>query len=165
MPDPDLRAIWAVLQTVAEGPDSGMDVVESGVEVSAGMVLLGVDNLGRRLLLIPLRLGEAFGEDRTGRAVHLIRVTYQETAYLCAICIQADLNEEFARFVSELLPEVVEAHSPAHATLEVLDRWKRLFSDAESAGLLSEQARTGHATRWASDARAATTPNANAPKM
>jgi hypothetical protein len=133
----DLRATWSVLQTEAAKTGTGITVVDSGVELLAGKVLVGVDSGTRRVLLIPLRPGEAFAEDRTGRSVHLVRISHEGTDYLGAVSLQPDLDEVFAQFASELLFGIAEAESPARATVAALERWRRLFSEADRSGLLS----------------------------
>lgn len=138
MADLDLTAVWAVLETEARGDDSGIEAAPSGIHVRAGDALLGVDGGGRRHLLIPLQAGEAFAEDRTGRSVQLVKVDHGTTTYLSAMCLQADLDGVFAQFCSELLDEIRDATSPAQATVTALDRWRRLFSEADGSGLLSE---------------------------
>lgn len=138
MPDLELTAVWSVLETEARGDDPGIEAAPSGVVVSAGEALLGVDSLGRRHLLIPLQAGEAFAEDRTGRSVHLVKIEHGATTYLSAVGLQSDLDEVFAQFCSELLDDIRDATSPAQATVTALDRWRRLFSEADGSGLLSE---------------------------
>lgn len=143
MPDNDLHSIWSVLQTEASGPEAAIEAVPSGIQIKAGEVLLGVDNNGRRILLVPLRPGEAFAEDKSGRAIRLLRVKYENTTYLAAVSLREDLDSVFTQFVSELLTEISEAASPAAATVAALSRWRLLFSYGEPAGFLSDQALIG----------------------
>lgn len=138
MPDTDLSAAWMVLETEAAATTEGIHVVSAGTHVLAGDVLVGVDHLGRRHVLIPLRDGEAFADDRRGRAVHIVRLELRGGSYLSAVCLDSDLDEVFAQFADELLADIVADASPARAAIRTLDRWRRLFSDAEPTGLLSE---------------------------
>lgn len=138
MSEPDLPTLWTVLQTEATGAETSIETVASGASVSAGDVLVGVDGWARRHILIPMRPGEAFAEDRSGRAVHLVRVTHEGTVYLSAVCLQAELNQVFAQFARELITEIAEAVSPARATVASLARWRSLFSEADRTGVLSE---------------------------
>lgn len=135
MDDPDLLTIWTVLKTEAGKTDQGVEVSGTGVHVLAGEVLAGVDANGHRHVLIPLRPGEAFADDSRGRSVHLRRIDHGGTHYLSAICIDNALEHVFAQFAVELLHEITSADSPAVATVDALDRWRRLFSDAEREGL------------------------------
>ena len=141
--DNDLHAIWSVLQTEASGPEAAIEAVPSGIQISAGEVLLGVDNNGRRILLVPLRPGEAFAEDKSGRAIRLLRIRYEDTTYLAAISLREDLDSVFTQFVSELLGEISTASSAAAATVAALSRWRLLFSSGDTAGILSDQALIG----------------------
>ena len=118
--DIDLQSIWSVLQTEASGPESAIEAVPSGIEISAGEVLLGVDNTGRRILLVPLRPGEAFAEDKSGRAIRLLRVKYGNITYLAAVSLREDLDSVFTQFVTELLSEISGATSPAAETVAAL---------------------------------------------
>ena len=138
MGESDLHARWTVLQTEAAKAESGIEAAGTGVRVEAGEILVGVDSEGRRNLLIPLEPGEAFAEDRSGRSVHLLKVSQGRQTFLAAVCLQADLEQVFAQFASELLAEAVGARSPAKATVACLDRWRKLFSLADSAGVLTE---------------------------
>ena len=132
MGERELNARWAVLETEAGAEGAGLEVTSSGTGVLAGDVLLGVDYLGRRHLLIPLKVGEAFGVDRRGSSVHLERLSHSGTDYLSAVCLKPDLHQDFGRFVNEILEEIGSADSPARATVEALDRWRRLFADARN---------------------------------
>lgn len=143
MPDLDLHSIWSVLQTEATGPDEALEVVASGVEIRAGEVLLGVDNHARRILLVPLLPGEAFAEDRTGRAIRLVRVTIAGVTYLAAVSLRDDLDVVFSQFVTELLRDISGSRSPASETVAALARWRLLFSSVSAAGILSDQAVIG----------------------
>ena len=137
MPEAELTTVWNVLQTEAAGEGTAIEAVESSVQVRAGQVLLGVDGDSQRHLLIPLLPGEAFATDRTGRSVHLVRVDHKGVDYLSAVCLHEDLHQVFAQFASELLADVAKSASPARTTVEALQRWRRLFADAEPAGQLT----------------------------
>lgn len=139
MSEIDLSVAWRILETESLKDRSGIEVVPSGVEVSAGSVLVGVDNTGLRYLLIPLLPGEAFAEDRSGRSIQLWRIDEKAKFYLAAVCLATDLNVVFTQFVQELLAEVTSAASPARAVIDGLARWRRLFADVRTEHLLSQQ--------------------------
>jgi hypothetical protein len=137
MAEGDLSAVWNVLQTEAAGEVDAIEAVDAPTRVNAGQVLLGVDGSGRRHVLIPLLPGEAFAPDGTGRSVHLIRVTHCGIDYLSAVCLHEDLHKVFAQFAWELLGDIEDSPSPARTTIEALQRWRRLFADAEPTDELS----------------------------
>lgn len=136
MPEGGLSSIWDALETDGAADGEGISVIESEFKVAAGAVLLGVDSQGSRHVLVPLRKGEAFAPDRTGRSVHLRRVSVERAEYLSAVCINPQLNPVFARFAWEMISEVVNADSPARTTVEVLAKWRSLLADANPEGLL-----------------------------
>lgn len=134
----DLTAIWEVLETEAAGRENLIKVNDAGVSVGAGDVLLGVDNVGHRHVLVPLKTGETFAEDRNGRAIHLTKVEFGGLEFLSAECLLRDLDGVFVQFVRELLGDLVHAESPALTAVESLAKWRNLFSIAGAGGLLSE---------------------------
>ena len=136
MPEGTLSSIWDALETDGASDGYGISVIESEFAVAAGAVLLGVDSNGCRHVLVPLKKGEAFAPDRTGRSVHLRRVSVEQTEYLSAVCINPQLNRVFARFAWEMISEVVDADSPARSAVEVLAKWRNLLADATADGLL-----------------------------
>lgn len=137
MADPDLATIWTVLQTEAS-PAGGVEASGTGIRLRAGEVLAGADALGRRHLLVPLRPGEAFAEDRSGRSVHLLRLDHAGTRYLSAVCLNLDLDGVFTQFANELLSDLADAASGARAAVDALERWRQLFSGADESGRLGE---------------------------
>jgi len=138
MAEVDLSSVWTVLATEALTADAGIEAVPTGIEVMAGPVLAGVDSMSRRHLLIPLRPGEAFADDRRGRAVHLLLIDHAGVAYQSAVCLRHDLDRVFTQFASELLDELAGADTGAAVTVAALDQWRALFSDASRAGTLTE---------------------------
>lgn len=137
-PEMDLSAVWTVLQTEAAGSGGGIEAVTVGVGLQAGDVLAGIDHLGNRHLLLPLKVGEAFAEDRSGKTVQLVRINHDGTHYMSAVCLMPQLDDIFGRFCSDLLKEVVSATSTAQATVAALDRWRQLFADADAPEVLTE---------------------------
>jgi hypothetical protein len=133
----DLAAVWTVLESTP--PNTGVEAVGIGYEVTAGELLAGVDGDGRRYILIPLLSGEAARVDTKGRSVHLVRLQHHGTHYLAVSCLSPDLHAVFTQFSTELLKSVEDAASPAKAAAEAFERWKALFSEAEKRGVISEQ--------------------------
>lgn len=138
VPERDLAAIWTVLDTEASQSEGGIEAVSVGVSLHAGEVLAGIDHLGNRHLLLPLKVGEAFAEDRSGGTIQLVRVNHGGTHYMSAVCLKPQLNDIFAQFCDDLLTAVASATSTAQATIAVVDRWRQLFADADSPELLTE---------------------------
>lgn len=136
----ELAAAWAVLETTAKSvPDSGIDVVPTGVSIPAGQVLVGVDGAGRRYVLVPVRPGEAFAEDRRGRAVQLVGIRHNGVQHIAAVCLQRELDDVFRQFAAEILRSITGAEAPAQRVIEVLASWRRLLSEAGRSGVLTDQ--------------------------
>lgn len=145
MNEHDLTAAWTVLETEGLGPGS-MHVAPAGILLSAGEALAGVDGSGDRHLLIPLRDGEAFAEDRSSTGVQLVRVDHGAEHYLSVVCRRRELDRVFSRFCRELLESLAGSTTSARPTVEALSAWRRLFeparhedlSDSKLVGLLGE---------------------------
>lgn len=137
----DLEGVWTVL--ASSPPQEGIAATPAGSAVAAGEVLVGVDDEGRRHLLIPLLAGEAARTDSRGRAVQLGRVNHEHTAYLTIRCQLPELHQVFTQFCRELIETITQAASPAKEAALALDRWRALFSDVEARGQLSDEALTG----------------------
>jgi hypothetical protein len=137
-----LSSAWTVLETEiagAETDEGGIDAVPTGTSVAAGSVLVGLDRQRRRYVLVPLRPGEAFAEDRRGRAVHLIMIKHGGQRYLAAQCLQRDLDPVFQQFAEEVLRTAIDSEAPAQAVVNALANWRRLLSDADRSGMLGER--------------------------
>lgn len=141
MPSQDLNGVWTVLAT--SPPKSGISVSPAGSTVSAGEVLIGIDQEDRRHLLIPLLPGEAARTDSRGRGVHIGRINHAGATYLTVYCLLPELHQVFTQFCRELIVTIAGAASPAKEAAAALDRWRTLFSDAERTGQLSDEALTG----------------------
>lgn len=141
MPNQDLNGVWTVLATST--PTSGISVSPAGSTVSAGEVLIGIDQEDRRHLLIPLLPGEAARTDSRGRGVHIGRINHAGTTYLTVYCLLPELHQVFTQFCRELIVTIADASSPAKEAAAALDRWRTLFSDAERTRQLSDEGLTG----------------------
>ncbi|MFT4085009.1 MAG: PD-(D/E)XK motif protein [Nocardioides sp.] len=141
MASQDLDGVWTVLAT--SPPKSGISVSPAGSTVSAGKVLIGVDQENRRHLLIPLLPGEAARTDSRGRGVHIARLSHGDATYLTVYCLLPELHQVFTQFCRELIVTIADAASPAKEAAAALNRWRTLFSDAERMGLLSDESLTG----------------------
>jgi hypothetical protein len=137
----DLAAVWTVLESAP--PDTGLDAVETGYQVTAGDLLAGIDGEGRRYLLVPLLPGEAARVDTKGRAVHLIRLQHAGAHYLAISCLTPELFTVFTRFSHELVVSLEHADSPARAAAESFERWRALFSETAERGVISEERLVG----------------------
>lgn len=142
MSDPDLRSVWMVLETEASG-EAGIQTVSTGLSVMAGEMLVGADAAGARYLLVPLRPGEACAEDRRGQSVHLLRLHHEGRHYIVAKCLHPELRSVFERFVFEVMHELEGRADAARAVVASLAAWRKLFSDARSAGQLDEHRLVG----------------------
>lgn len=132
----DLDAVWTVLESTP--PDAGIEAVGLGYEVRAGELLAGIDGDGRRFLLIPLLSGEAARADTKGRAVHLLRLNHGGMQYLAVVCLSHELRTVFTQFSRELVTSIEDADSPARAAAEAFDRWRALFSEGTTRGVVGE---------------------------
>lgn len=141
--DPDLLAIWTILDTEATTDQNGLHAVSTGLAVAAGEILAGVDAAANRHLLVPLLPGEAFAQDLTGSAVQLHRITESGTTYLSAVCLIRDLDDIFIQFARELSRELPQSQSPAKDVVGAFALWKKLFADAMSQGGLTEPQQIG----------------------
>jgi hypothetical protein len=135
MVDVDLEATWTVLAAERAMAEGGISAVPTDVKVRGGRVLAGVDGDGRRRVLVPLSAGEAFAEDRTGTAVHLLRTDHAGTHYLSAVCLRRELDDVFAWFAKEVLVTLGEGDGGAAEVVAALARWRELFSAAPPAAL------------------------------
>lgn len=142
MSEPDLRSVWMVLETEA-ARDTGIQTVPTGLSVMSGEMLVGADAGGARYLLVPLRPGEAFAEDRRGQSVHLLRLNHGGHHYVAAKCVRAELRGVFERFVFEVMHELDGRSDAARAVVASLAAWRKLFSDAHSTGQLEEHRLVG----------------------
>lgn len=134
MSELDLNAIFTVLSNEGGEPDA-LQAVRTGVAVSAGEALAAVDAIGRRHLLVPLRDGEAFAEDRSSSGVQLVRADHGGDHYLAVVCNNHDLDDVFARFCKELLEILDGSPMAAKHAVDALARWRRLFADAQPDAL------------------------------
>lgn len=141
MTDLDLEGAWTVLAT--NPPSDGIGVAPTGCTVTAGEVLVGVDQRHLRHLLIPLLDGEPARTNTKGRAVHLGRVRHGSTTYLTVLCLLPELHHDFTRFCRELIDTISSAPSPAKEAAAALDRWRALFSDDDRREPLSDEVLTG----------------------
>lgn len=139
MNEAGLDLIWKVLRAEHEQTHQQIAVVPSGVSVRAGHVLAGVDGDGNYHLLVPLRPGEAFAEDRSGGAVNLMRLEHEGLHYLSAVCLSRDLDDVFTQFAKELLHSLEGAETGARSVVESLARWRALFSTGQSARMSDSQ--------------------------
>lgn len=141
MESADLRAVWTVLETAATGSSAQtLQIRGTGLAVDAGEVLVGIDSSAHRHLLLPLKPGEAFAEDRAGRGVQLRRVDLDGVTFADVICLLPSLNIIFERLCREMLQATMDdQQSPARALAEVLRRWKELLAAGSTPGLGNEQ--------------------------
>lgn len=141
--DPQLLAIWTVLETEASQQKDGIHAAPTGLCVEAGDILAGVDSAGNRHLLVPLLPGEAFSPHLEGSAVQLRRIKENNTTYLSAVCLIRDLDDVFTQFAREISTGIVGSDSPARSVVEAFTSWKRLFARALTDGLLTEAQQIG----------------------
>lgn len=139
----DLLAIWTVLDTEATHREDGLYAVATGLSVTAGEILAGVDAERNRHLLIPLLPGEAFADDTTGNAIRLQRIKVNGTTYLSAVCVVRELDDIFTQFARELAGEIPGSQSPARYVVGSFVQWKKLFADLSSHGELTESQQIG----------------------
>lgn len=146
MYEPGLDTAWSVLSTEKAHQET-VQMLPVGPTISAGPILAGLDYQGRRSLMVPLLPGEAFAEDRSGRAVHLERAAHQGKQYLVAKCLDAGLNDVFSVFAEELLDQLSPTSAASETVLDTLSNWRMLFSTAveqvpltasQQIGLLAE---------------------------
>lgn len=138
---PDLDGIWTVLSSTI--PAQGVSIAPTSHRVAAGPVMAGVDSDGRRHLLVPLLPGEAVRTDTKGRGVQLGRISHGNDHYLTVVCLLPELHPVFTQFCRELADSVEDASSPARETADAFERWRTLFSEASTRGILGQEALIG----------------------
>jgi hypothetical protein len=134
----DVGAIWDVLGSEPIESSGNLRAAPVGVSSMSGAILAGVDDAGNRHILFPLFPGEAFTEDSKRQNVQLVGFRHNGVFYASAVCISRDFDDIFGQFAHELVSSLRDSSSPAREALRALRRWQLLFSDAPSAGLLSE---------------------------
>lgn len=135
----DLGAVWTVLETEARRERAGIAAIGTGTRVAAGEVLVGVDASGRRVFLVPARAGEALAEDRTGQAVHVVRLEHQGVAHLAVVCVEPSQNAVFGRFCYELLADLDGCSSGCRMLQAAFIRWRGLFAAATGHQRLTDE--------------------------
>lgn len=138
----DVGSVWQTLEASDGRSKAQMDVAPVGVVLAAGNVLAGIDSLGDRHLLFPLREGEAFLADANRANVRMVGLKLDRRQYASVVCSLRDLDEIFTQFCRELLGSLATSESPARAAREALNLWRRLFADPNS-DLLSEHSQIG----------------------
>lgn len=124
-------AVWPLLAT-QPSVLGDVRVRETGITVSAGSALLGLDVDGGRHLLVPLHPDEPLREDRTSRGVHITERTLldgeRSLRFADVACRVTHLVELFDILVDEML-DALERQPPSSpaACLAVLGRWRELL--------------------------------------
>jgi len=141
-----LSAIWAVLsETPAEGIDSL--VVSPAATLDDGReILAGLDTMGNRHVLVPLRASDQFGDAGSGAALQLRLVEVAGKRFASAVSTDRRLDDVFAQFAKELVESVVASGKPGRDMRLAFGRWRALFAPspvgrltkAEEIGLLGE---------------------------
>jgi hypothetical protein len=144
-------AVWPLL--AAQPVLGDMRVRETGIVVSAGPVLLGLDVNAGRHLLVPLRPDEPLREDRTSHGVHIVdrRLLDGERTQRFAdvACRLPHLAELFNVLVDEMLDSLERQTPPGPAGCHaVLERWRELLEHERGTLLGTEQLAALVAELW-----------------
>jgi hypothetical protein len=130
-----LQRGWAVLEPRGDGQLSSFPLdVRSDDEICR----LAVDRSGARHLLVPVGAEQPVAPQH-GSALNIEQrqLIFGEVvhSYIDLSCVQPELYVEFDDVVEDVIDAVRDAVDTGRATLDVVDRWKRLFRAGLFRGL------------------------------
>lgn len=143
-----VAAAWKELEAEGSSLSNSYRVSGTGVHLTGGQVLFGLDSKGQRHLLLPIHGRDGAEEDRKSSGVHIV---YRELLegwdrklFADVICRKPHLHELFSILVTEMLDRVKDSGDPHPAKIcsEVLDRWRELL-EGISSPLLGIEVLTG----------------------
>jgi hypothetical protein len=137
---------WLQLMAPSAPTRGEFRVLDSGIAVDAGSVLMALDSKGLRHLLVPIDTA-TFSADRRSAGVHLaprvLEDDHGRRTFVDLACQNPALNGIFSHLARDVLADLAaEGREPLPACRRVLSRW-RAFFDRTAAGVLSVEAAAG----------------------
>lgn len=142
---------WVALELAGTAGLADLRVVESGVRLREGAVLLGLDTAGHRHVLVPLPPDAPVHEDDSSQGVQIELRELLDRGRLRRFgdvhCLAPHYNELFGTLAEEMLAALADRPAdPVLACSRVLDRWRELLRPnserrlgaQQLAGLLAE---------------------------
>jgi len=148
-----IREAWVLLEQM-QARDLRVRRLDRPTDASKQTALaVGLDALGRRHLLVPVRSEQLVVEDRRSSGVQITRhvlVDGDETrTFVDVICAKVHLNELFDVIVDEMIVEVSAApQAPDLACRRVLERWRELIEQESATGAGPERMAGLFAELW-----------------
>lgn len=135
----NIREAWSLLEQLGAHDLRVHELDTEPTAMVAPAMAVGLDSLGRRHLLVPVRSDRQIVDDRRSPGVQIIRHVLldagEERAYVDVTCAKAHLNELFDVVVDEMITEVsADPDAPDLACRRVLERWRELIEQEIGTG-------------------------------
>ena len=135
---------WKTIQDTGEPHRGEFRVFETDISVTAGRILLAIDNKSMRHLLVPVNNISDIYEDRKSSGVHIIahELIDNSTRYLFmdVACRKSHLQEVFSTLIAEMLMELKDNPSkPSRTCLLILEHWRELLERGKTPLLSAER--------------------------
>jgi len=129
---------WNVLRSRRAAEAEAITANDSGLSVSTGKVLYGIDASGCRHLLVPVQGGNV-GEDHESQGVQVgsrtLRYEGVTTVYSDLACLKSRFNAEFGHIVEDVLSALAEGAAPGSVCRNSLEKWRDLLRSEQTRKL------------------------------